>query len=314
MICELALDPALVARWHDPREWAFFREAFAAETGRVASAYPRKWRRDVVRTFHQLFPEAAEDSMERRRLEALLDRLEERMVQRKSSHPECPTWLEKVVAEHRERPFHGILSSTPDATVPEVMTPDALFSDRLPAAWTVSPNSATPRTAEAFAKAVEPLLTRCREAVFVDPWFNPDEKRFREPLRTMLAVLWGPKCCVSTAAARLVMAEGSRDPRWLLGKCQERLPQLLPEGRRLEVTVLRQKNGGEKIHNRYILTLIAGVSFGTGLDVANDGEVGQSDDLCRLSREQLLERWKQYVTAPGSYFDIAAGLTTIRSA
>jgi len=253
MISEYALDPELVAQWHDPKEWAFYREAFSAETGRVASAYPRRWRREVVRTFHQLFPGATSQSMERQRLEVLLDRLGERMVQRESSHPECPTWFEKVIAEHRERRFHGILSTTRDANVPEVMTPDMLFSAHLPAAWTVKSSPAPPRTAEAFAQAVEPLLSRCREVVFVDPWFNPSEKRFREPLRKMLAVLWGPGCCVSTPSAQLVIAEGTRDPQWLLGECQEKLPWIMPEGHELQVTVLRQRAGGEKVHNRYML-------------------------------------------------------------
>jgi hypothetical protein len=314
MISELALDPELVASWHDPSKWAFFREAFAAETGRIASAYPRKWRQEVVRTFHRLFPAATADSMERRRLEAVLDRLGERMVERESRHSQCPTWLQKAIAEHQKRPFHGILSVTPDATVSEVMTPQMLFSERPPAAWAVPQNPAPPRTAAAFAEAVAPLLKRCKEAVFVDPWFSPEKRRFQEPLRAMLAVLWGPGCCVSMPTAQLVIAEGSRrDPRLLLGKCQERLPQILPTGHGLQVTVLRQRDGGEKIHNRYILTKIAGVSFGTGLDVADDGEVGQSDDLCRLSADQLLKRWGQYVSARGSYFDIAADPITILS-
>jgi hypothetical protein len=317
MICELALDPALVARWHDPREWAFFREAFAAETGRVASAYPRKWRGEVIRTFHRLFPGATAESKDRQRLEALLDQLGERMVERESSHSECSTWLEKAVAEHQERPFHGILSSGADATVSEVMTPDMLFSDRPPAAWLVKSNPAPPRIATAFAEAVAPLLTRCKEAIFVDPWFNPAEPRFWNPLAEMLKVLWGPGCCVSSPTAQLVMAEGKRtkqrDPKWLLTECQKRLPAILPPGRSLEVTVLRQRDGGENIHNRYILTKIAGISFGTGLDVADDDEVGQSDDLCRLSYEQLLKRWGQYVSARQSWFDIAAGPVVISS-
>jgi hypothetical protein len=74
------------------------------------------------------------------------------------------------------------------------------------------------------------------------------------------------------------------------------------------VTVLKERECGEKIHNRYVLTTLAGVAFGTGLDAA-DGEAGkvQSDDLCRLSSEQLKKRWGQYKSARGSYFDIAAG-------
>ena len=60
-----------------------------------------------------------------------------------------------------------------------------------------------------------------------------------------------------------------------------------------------------------MLTKFAGVSFGTGLDVADHEETEQTDDLCRLSREQLLKRWGQYVSGKDSYFDKAAGPSAI---
>ncbi len=310
MISEFALDPKLVAQWHDPKKWAFYREAFAAETGRLGSMYPPKWRKEVIRAFHQLEPGATNQSRSRMDLEVRLDALEKRMVKRESSHPECSTWLEKAIAEHQQRPFSGILSVNPHEAVPEVITPDMLFSERPPSTWSVPQNPSPPRTSEAFAQALAPLLTRCKEAVFVDPHFNPSKERYMNPLEEMLKVLWGPGRCVSEPKAQLIMAEGEgqrkRDPQWLLKECQQKLPRILSLGRSLKVTVLRQRKGGEKIHNRYVLTLLAGVSFGTGLDVANDGETGQSDDLFRLSSEQLNKRWAQYVSAHGPDFEIAA--------
>ena len=91
--------------------------------------------------------------------------------------------------------------------------------------------------------------------------------------------------------------------------------RIIPAGHSLTVTVLQERESGENIHNRYVLTTLAGVAFGTGLDAA-DGEAGkfQSDDLCRLSSEQLLKRWGQYKTARGSFFDIAAGPFLVGSA
>lgn len=315
MICEFALDPELVARWHDPKEWAFFREAFAAETGRVGSRYPKKWQQEVRKRFRESHPNATEASQDWQRMDALLQLLSNGMVERESSHQDCPTWLGKAVAEHRERPFDGILSATSYESVPEVITPDMLFLDNPPTAWKVSQRVAVQRTVEGFTQALTPLLTRCKEAVFVDPHFDPNKPRFRDSLGSMLKVLWGPGSCVSEPKAQLIMAEGTnfnkkddhRDASWLLTECKNRLPRMLPAGRSLKVTVLRERQGGEKIHNRYVLTKLAGVSFGIGLDVSNDDETGHTDDLCRLSSDQLKLRWGQYVTAHRSYFDIAAG-------
>ncbi len=82
----------------------------------------------------------------------------------------------------------------------------------------------------------------------------------------------------------------------------------------MQVTLLRQRPGCEKVHNRYILTKLAGVSFDVRLDAADDGDSGQSDDLCRLSSEQLNKCWRQYVSARTSWFDVAAGPLEILSA
>jgi hypothetical protein len=269
----------------------------------------------VLLTFRQLVPDATAESGAWQRLDALLQRLSERIVERNSSEGRGANWLDSALAEHRVRPFHGISITTPATDVAEVITPAALFSDRPPPAWTVPPCPTIPRKPDDFAEALRPLLTRCREAVFVDPWFDPLKPRFIEPLLTMLGVLWGPDRCVESPAARLILAEGEgrrkRDGASLMGLCSERLSSRLPQGRSLTVTVLRQRERGEKIHNRYVLTKFAGVSFGTGLDVAEHEETEQTDDLCRLSREQLTKRWGQYVSGKGSYFDIAAGPSTI---
>jgi hypothetical protein len=316
MICEYALDPALVARWHDPKEWAFVREAFGSESGRFGSrvSTKTKWQRAVRKELRRARLSATEDSVDGRRLDALLEKLSERMIERECNHPECPTWLSKAVAEHRARPFHGILSTIPDVSIPAVMTPDMLLDEHPPAAWRVPPNPAPPRTAEAFATALAPLLTRSREVVFVDPWFDPKKRRFRATLKAMLDVLWGPDCCVRTPLAQLVFAESGRSPAWLMSECERLLPPIVPAGHALAVTILKEREVGEKIHNRYVLTCLAGAAFGIGRDEADDdaGEF-QSDDLCRLSSEQLVKRWGQYVSARGSWFDIAAGPAAISS-
>jgi hypothetical protein len=72
----------------------------------------------------------------------------------------------------------------------------------------------------------------------------------------------------------------------------------LPTGICVEFSRWRQRTGGEKLHNRYILTDLGGVSLGVGLDA---GEAGETDDLLLLPRAQYENRWSQYVSNNGAF-------------
>ena len=62
-------------------------------------------------------------------------------------------------------------------------------------------------------------------------------------------------------------------------ECQQRLPGIVSEGIQVHIIRWREKDGGEKLHNRPILTDIGGVSFGAGLD---DGADGETDEVMLL--------------------------------
>ena len=68
--------------------------------------------------------------------------------------------------------------------------------------------------------------------------------------------------------------------------------------------MLSQRSGGEKLHNRYLLTEIGGVSLGLGLQETLERDHGETDDICRLSSTQHEMRWGQYVSARA--FDLVA--------
>ena len=61
----------------------------------------------------------------------------------------------------------------------------------------------------------------------------------------------------------------------------------------------KEREGGEKLHNRYILTDIGGVQFGVGLD---EGEPGTTDDIARLSVDTFRKRFEDYA-GPNFAFD-----------
>ena len=67
-------------------------------------------------------------------------------------------------------------------------------------------------------------------------------------------------------------AEFTETEEFFRGECKRRLRRCVPEGIQVLVRRLRQKQDGEKLHNRYILTDLGGVAFGIGLDDGNGNE------------------------------------------
>ena len=60
-----------------------------------------------------------------------------------------------------------------------------------------------------------------------------------------------------------------------------------------------KKHKGEKLHNRYVLTDIGGVSFAVGLDEEDENH---QDDVALLSKKSYTLRWQQYAHLDG--FDL----------
>jgi hypothetical protein len=59
--------------------------------------------------------------------------------------------------------------------------------------------------------------------------------------------------------------------------------------------VWRERDGGQEIHNRYILTNHGGVSLGAGLS-PTASERDTFEDIARLSESARKKRWSQYDT------------------
>src|SRR5438132_6210169 len=110
MIYEYALEPELVATWSNRQDYRYFIEKFGLGQARVVSRVPKSWKGRVWETFH------SENEIAKKRMEELLVRLSERMVQRKGYVWEpSQAWLENTHREHERIPFHAILSRQNEA-------------------------------------------------------------------------------------------------------------------------------------------------------------------------------------------------------
>src|ERR687892_2444801 len=82
------------------------------------------------------------------------------------------------------------------------------------------------------------------------------------------------------------------------GECERYLPTLVPAGLILIVRRWTNRAGGERLHNRYVLTDIGGVQFGVGLD---EGDPGTTDDVTRLDTDAYRRRMEDYTGAAPAF-------------
>jgi len=151
---------------------------------------------------------------------------------------------------------------------------------------------------------VAAMLRLADVIVFVDPYFRPARVANRRPLEAFLRAAVHARSTKMPARVEVhtSLSEdrcGTRE--YFEHQCQQNLPRCIPEGARLAVLRLRERPGGQQLHNRYILTDVGGLVFGAGLD---EGAAGETDDVSLMDRAQYELRWSQHATDVAAFFDV----------
>ena len=275
MIYEFALEPELVARWHDRKEHLFFDEKFGIRPRRIVSAYPKNWKKLVWAAFRRGL--SSDDQNAQMRMTELIQHLWQNCVRRPSTFSETTIWLERAEKEHAERPFRAIVATTNPREQQFVIKADRLIENGH-SLWNIPDTPSTPRTAEQIAQALSAGIMLCRHAILVDPYFDPNKLRFRKTLKSILATCEKNVCGLERLAIELHTsidrffqgwdqgvsrnpAEEKRVYEKFVTDCKNKLPALMDPGINLKVVIWKQKSNGEKLHNRYLLTNTFGFMF-----------------------------------------------------
>lgn len=294
MIHEYALEPELVATWGNRHDFRYFIENFGLGRPRIVSRYPKPWKRLVWNAFH------SNDEFEKARMTELLARLSERMVKRRGYvwEPER-TWLENAHREDERVPFHAILARVNSNDHPRTLLSDGL-DDATPL-WAVPRGVTIARSAVEMAAAVVDMLRMADVVIFVDPYFRPGRIENRRPLEAFLRAVVNarPLDMPTRIEVHTSLDEDRSGTReFFEDQCRRTLPRCVPEGVRLVIRRLRERPGGQRLHNRYILTDVGGLIFGGGLDEAAAGEI---DDVTLMDRPQYELRWSQHAAEPMAF-------------
>lgn len=284
LIHEYALEPALLNTWETFR---FFESHFGIETGRLISRYPKKWKSMVYDSIGGCSP------VTKKRIEEALTRIDPRMMPRKSTgYDYNKSWLANACTEHKAKPFHAVIARE-NPTQDKCVLP---FDDVEAAhpLWVANRALVVVRTPEAMAAAVAPLLQLSREICFIDPYFDPNAPRYRNAFTAFINAAVGEG---RTAALQCIEVHASDklSADYFFPPFMKYLSSVVPDTVKLKLVQWKQRSQGEKLHNRFILTDIGGVNFGTGLDAMDQGEGGQTDEVGVLTADVYRKRYAQYV-------------------
>lgn len=199
-------------------------EKFGLGQPRIVSRYPKRWKRLVWGAF-----QSAND-FEAKRMEELLARLGERMVQRRNFIWEpTRTWIENAQREHARIPFRAILARGNPAGHPGTVTAEEL-DDSAPL-WAVPRGITVARSADQMATAVAAMLRIAQVVLFVDPHFGPERPRYRRPLEALLgAVVKGRPLEIPARVEVHTSIDHTGTPEFFHGECRRQLPRCVPEG------------------------------------------------------------------------------------
>ena len=291
MIHAFALEPELVATWGKREEFRFIHDKFGLGTPRVLLELPafKRWKRAVYEAATQL----ALSQEDMKRIEELFRLFSEHKYRRADAvFDGVVSWLQNAENEYTRRPFAGIVARHNPRNHEAVLTAEQLGASTL--RWACAAGASPERTPEAFALTLSAMLTNCRQLHLIDPHFGPENARHRKVLEALMGVV-GDNALTPDIVR--VHCSGKSTLEFFEHEAAK-MAARLPSGVSVEFVRWRQKAGGDKLHNRYVLTDIGGVSLGVGLD---EGAVGETDDLLLLPREQYQRRWAQYVGQNGAF-------------
>ena len=289
MLHEYAVAPEVVATWVDRDEGRYFIGKFGIGSPRIISRYPRKrWEKQVWNAWQAC---GRDSQLDRKRMEELIARLSHAMVQRlHAAWQPGRSWAENAVEEHRRVPFYAILAADNAMRNPSILVAGDVDDENQ--RWNLPRSRTIPRRSHHIADVMRDMLRAAADLLFIDPYFTPYRSEYLNVIGECARAsrerrtVAGPRVRIFSAARDV-----GEERAYFKTGCEQHLPPVLPLGQEVTICRLSNRPGGEKLHNRYILTEHGGVMFPAGLD---EGKAGTTDDLALLEREPYNERWTQY--------------------
>lgn len=285
---DYAVQPECLVQSKDAFRALFF--CFGWEHGRLLAKYPAK---DWLRRVYDALGSSSLGDIARSWVVEQLTQGKDRMTNSGRPFDPAISWLCNAEAQQSSlRPFHAIVAMENPHSHPHILLSSDL-TDHTPL-WCRDGDLTVARTADAIAGAVAPLLQRSARVVLIDPHFTCARRFIRVLERLIHTAMAGTsRSCLIEYHLNVAFdqSEFERKTRVQVGR-------VLPAGTAIEFYLWRQRTGGEMLHDRFILTNIAGAEVSVGLD---EGEIGETTGIKRISRARLGKTLRDFAVSTAAF-------------
>ena len=281
MLHEFAVEPEVLSDW---RTVQLLRQSCGVEHGRLIARYPKKWKRKVYDACRVC------GDVERKRIEAWLGGSLTWLFPSRREYDAERGWLENAESEQTgDDPFRAIVADANPRDRDDVLLADEIGEPN--GRWYVPSECIAPRTVDGLVSCAFKLLQISRRVRIVDPYFDPQQARFRK-------VFWAfvVEACKGIRLSEDVQVHACADTRisgeeWQR-RCEEYLPGGVPAGITVRLIRWGHLPGGDRLHARYVLTELGGIRFDYGTDTYKDSQE-ETTDVSLVDPGVRDSRWNQ---------------------
>jgi hypothetical protein len=294
---EYALEPAVLSNWANVR---YFLDAFAPWKGRFIAAFPKDWKKRVYDGLRC-------PDIEKKTIEDRLAKLDKRFFADRKGVPFDPSksWADNALAENQREPFRAVIVAGSVARGGNVLNASTL--DETDPLWRVEQGRFVARDPAALRDAICLLLRLSTRIALIDPYFRP-QQRDKTSAFVALSNSVAPGSKLEIHARLGVGNDPTHD--WFKEQCELHLPRFLDVGQATTIHTWGQRPGGQRLHNRYLLTNIGGVKFG---DSVEKGQQGENDHISILDESSRADLWSQFIEPAGAFDRIGSPVAVIGS-
>lgn len=281
MLKEYAVDPKAMVSSYDTCR--FLLSQFGVDKGRLIARFPKRWKRLAIEAADNL-----PDGLKKERVFEHLTSINDQwliLIASGRAYDSNSDWLANAKKAHKTRPFHAILCCQDNES--EQLIDVEVCDDKHPL-FSISTTRAVRRTSSDIASAAGLLVENCRVLRLIDPYFDPNRPKWQSSLKAILE--WIPDISKTEIECHRLEKPGSPSTTELKTHLA-RLRGSIPEGGSLKLVRWKEKENGERFHDRYILTNNGGLGFAGGID---PGSEGQTTDVSLLSNDHHAARWRAF--------------------